>query len=1225
MDAVGIKYAQNELHVLIAGPGGKVSAHSQSIVAIPHQNANDAVISDLDADGDADVIVCDQLNAWLTIYLNSGAAPYYGPSSDMTIGLAQAKNVRIELMDANMDGTPDVVVGTYSTGGRLTYVALQSRLGSGLPQFAPAYYLVPSGTDAPTFHIGPSRDTSTARVALYTSATRDLTRVKLQPLGTFPLYTALSGSVPTRTVSSAARALDMDHSGHIDLVFAAGNALYVALSGVTSASTLAPPALLFSLPSSAGTVSSFAAADVTGDAAIDIVLAASGSNDLFVLRGGVSTALPWSHDATTLPTGLPTPAISVETLDANGDGTVDVLAFSASAAVVVPGIPWTSDAAVAWFDSPVVLPLPGGIVLVPGCVVWTADVTGDGLRDLVLLDVAAGDIYVAAATPGSAVAFAPPVVRLAAGATAVGATSFALASMGPGPNAGPDLVWAQASSVYVALSPGGPGSYWLAAVSLGSPSGALLVDLCVVDVTHDGRADVFWVDVLGAAGFWFNNELDMSFDASDVRNVVDTLPTSATLSLVLADFSDDGYLDIAAVTNTSVHVALQTPEFGALVAVPGSRATLTVPECGGVPYTLACLAASLSHISSCTDTYVVGAGLARPFVGCAREQTVLGIVGGGRAVPVSSATHISNAAFDCAARGGGVVFAATATLHLVNVAVHGTTFGLPASSETAGVMSSAALVVTNSSFSHCDTSAASTFQLQAGQGGCIVVNGGSLVLTDTVFTDTDAAFAGGAVALFGASSVTMAGCVFERTRVTGANGIGGGAVYASAVLAVVVRDTAFTAASASSGSGGALYIDGSTVSLALDGVVAEHCTALLGAGGAMAVTSLSLTLDQSGPITLRDCSARWGGAVAVAGTAVPSALEPMALRRAGSSVSALGAAADFIVDGATAAYGGVAFSCGPSWEFGNETDIRGTVAATFGGGIVYHCLDDPQFQAPPALWAAATVTAGYGEVAASQPASAMPASIPSTATAGLGLGKGEVTLRDAYSTLVVDANLLYTVISSSLIDPRALERKGEYVGGAYSLASVALSPLSIADLGVPLSYSLRLKEALADSATEIADLTVTLSACGEGYGRFSADGTPLVCAECLTGTFSPNTSTDPCKVQVTCSGSALAINGECVDCPDNTLRVINGSLDIPPCVCPPGFYTPERRVNTACIACPPGGTCAGALMWPVASPGFYPDDGTSAGVEFSACIVPSACIGGLNCGRHYKVGSYFCT
>ncbi|KNC55314.1 uncharacterized protein AMSG_10959 [Thecamonas trahens ATCC 50062] len=1016
-----------------------------------------------------------------------------------------------------------------------------------------------------------------------------------------------SGEVPDVVAS------DLNHDTAIDLlVVCKSNATTIALYGDGSSGFLSPR--VRTPPPSMAALADVALADINSDGMLDVIaISADGLLAVSLFVSVSTTPLPADlvTVSTTAAVGTPT---SLVTVDANGDGDVDVVVGGSAGLAILLN---------AGIDSSASSPLAGpGVLLavgVPGVtMLTTADLSGSGsASDLVWLSSGSQSVYLATINES---ATSPSAVYASHGEVALGSDPTTICVGELNSNTISDVVVAMANGTILALVDGNGSNMLVLGTDLAGPIHRVAIVPMAVGFGHvvaTRSTDNVWLGALAP-------------HRPDYR----TFHSSA--NGVVADINSDGIDDVVAMTASGGRVHRGSRSLG----FRARSFPRTLPECGGVAGSIVCLSARAArapagyHLelddvpqsgSRCVRAsgeagyhtlrrdVVIGPGT----IDCGGYGGVLYSVSSSATVTLDHVVMTSRASDAPVLRhseaGAAMVVEPSATLIMTNVSMTG--FVARAGTEvrsSAAVLGGAlrirgSLIARNVSFTHC---AASQF------GGAVAVQAtGAADLVDAVFESNSvldgpktAVAGGGALGVAAASSFSCTRCAFYNNVANG-EGNGGGAVALRAmVISVTMADSVFVGNSAAHGYGGAVLVeyDGSGTTTTLARCRLEASYARMGGSVAAAVTSV-LAIG--------------------AGSAVPPSSSISIL----SSSSRL-ALPDTVIVSSGARYGGVALSCGAVVDLSASDLAATTISYEQAGGVWFQC---------PPLGLAAVIVGGsvadamtsnrqaYGPARASAAVSMTWSGSGSVLrqASGIALGAsgGVLVASDVFGQTVTDDLVTISLRSASSmaeVSPDQAEWDGS--SGGYSLKRI----------GVEISggfWPAELDKA-HDVVAELPNgeavlVPVVVNGCPVGFGATSAvRSEALVCVPCTGATESTEISVEPCTIVPSCTGTGWPIDGVCVDCPANTIRLARGNATagaVPPCVCAAGFWNAESAADLACEACPTGASCAGGSgpsAAPYARKGYY----RVREGEFAECLIKEACIGRSQCAPQYATGSLLC-
>ncbi len=261
----------NTLTVLTNNGGGSFGLAASPAVGV---NPCSVTAADVNGDGLVDLIAANQTSATLTVLTNNGSGGF-GVSAIPAV----ASNPRsVITADVNGDGWPDLITANFNPGGTLTVLTNNGSGGFGLAA-SPAVGSNPNAVTTADVNGDGKPDLISAN-----KSGSSLTVLTNNGSGSFGLAATLSvGSAP-----AAVAAADVNGDGKLDLVSAnsgngTGNTLTVLTNNGSGGFVLAATPVVGSNPNFVAT------ADVNGDGSVDLISANLSANTLTVLLNNTLT------------------------------------------------------------------------------------------------------------------------------------------------------------------------------------------------------------------------------------------------------------------------------------------------------------------------------------------------------------------------------------------------------------------------------------------------------------------------------------------------------------------------------------------------------------------------------------------------------------------------------------------------------------------------------------------------------------------------------------------------------------------------------------------------------------------------------------------------------------------------------------------------------------------------------------------------------------------------
>jgi Leucine-rich repeat (LRR) protein len=296
-----------------AGPGTLILASTASVGMKPRG----VVVADFNRDGFIDAATVNRNSDNVTVLQNGGAAQM---NVVATLGVDTAPQA-IAVADVNGDRLPDILTANSGSAGKYSLSVLRNNGGF---TFAPAVTVqAASGNLAPDgIWTGDLDGDGDLDVAVCSSASTNITIFTNNGSGTFTASATLSaGLYAPRAITGG----DMDGDGDLDLVtIGAGGPVAIWVNMFANA-TPAPtwPFVFTSFSGGPPAAHSLECVDLNGDGTLD-VMAASTSQFATAANNGRGILSAFTTQM------LGTPLDRIRTADMNGDGTLDYVSVSQS-------------------------------------------------------------------------------------------------------------------------------------------------------------------------------------------------------------------------------------------------------------------------------------------------------------------------------------------------------------------------------------------------------------------------------------------------------------------------------------------------------------------------------------------------------------------------------------------------------------------------------------------------------------------------------------------------------------------------------------------------------------------------------------------------------------------------------------------------------------------------------------------------------------------------------
>ncbi|KNC54874.1 uncharacterized protein AMSG_10528 [Thecamonas trahens ATCC 50062] len=463
----------------------------------------------------------------------------------------------------------------------------------------------------------------------------------------------------------------------------------------------------------------------------------------------------------------------------------------------------------------------------------------------------------------------------------------------------------------------------------------------------------------------------------------------------------------------------------------------------------------------------------------------------------------------------------------------------------------------------------------------------NVTISNAVSTASGAA--GGAVSVGAQGELTLSHATF-RSCTAGSNG---GAIHAYAPRKMDMIDVTFDSCASPSHAGGAvaLEVNPDEPPIIWTDVAFKNNSAQYG-GALSLVTVLSSQPSFDYPLQL-DPEAAPAAAIAVE--------KPNMLQLAGTVLFAEN----------RAEYGDVAFDCSVAVVLGA---LHPASAQDTARSPMFTCVPQAAMGASsttlalvPWLSGDDATVAFVGAGAQSPVARVTGPTTPITVVSGGMLANWNVSTIDAYGKSTPGVTVVLSVApesSNAIALLRPLVTSVTDATGLATFPDVGLSAITAANLNTDewLLATLTLPGTVRSGSVPVVNIPVRVRGCGIGWG--AERSSPISCAQCPDGLFSFEESGEACV--------PIPI------CPINTARTGEAvsSTSLVPCTCLPGYWSPSRTNNVACVSCPFGAICSGtSTELPSAQRGFYDVANVTgaAGVDMIECPRPNSCAGASRC------------
>ena len=462
-------------------------------------------VADLNGDGKPDIVTSDYRDNEVSVLLNQGGGNF-GPPQTFPVGKGPNE---VQVADLNGDGIPDIVAANYGSN------TVSVLLGNGNGAFKPAQSFAAGNGPASVAVADLNRD---GKFDLVVGNRNASTVSILTGNGRGMFQTPVTLGAGENRYSTAVA--DINGDGSLDVITTSLLKNTVTVQLGNDDGTLGPGETVSVGPAP----TSVAVADLNGDGRPDLVTTNSGGNSVSVLLGNGDGTFSVQQ---TYPVGRSPRAVAVA--DLTGDGVPDLIVanYNDDTVSVLVGKGDGTFLPQEVFD---VGEKPYSLAV--------ADLTGDGKPDIVVANSASDTVSVLMNLGGSKshVNFAPQQIF------ATGRQPFSVAVADITGDGIPDIITANAASNSVSVLLGnGAGAF---ASQRTYAVGSRPYSVAVADLTGDGKPDIVTTNygsnsvsvLLNAGGGTFGKQQTFATDLSPVQTIV-------------TDVNGDGRPDLVTVSN----------------------------------------------------------------------------------------------------------------------------------------------------------------------------------------------------------------------------------------------------------------------------------------------------------------------------------------------------------------------------------------------------------------------------------------------------------------------------------------------------------------------------------------------------------------------------------------------------------------------------------------------------------------------------------------------------